>query len=203
MNERRDVPGSHRFWHGAGEWVGGCPPHTALVTLRMAVGRQPGAVPALWPYYRTLDEAGRITDELWAEHITLGLFAIHQRSRRVPAHASGVEFATVLGRLRVHEVSSVGGLDRRFAAAVTSNSRAEVADHLRSLITRLHGVPRSSFDYDQLYRDLRDWERPGLVPDIRRRWGARFFTFERSISPPSAAATIDAPSGEPAGVPDQ
>ncbi|MFB8281046.1 type I-E CRISPR-associated protein Cse2/CasB [Nocardia colli] len=168
------------FWSDRSAWRGRRPSALALTRLRRGAGQSPGAVPGLWEYYRAPSVPGRMSVELHAEHITLGLFAAHQRARRATVHVAGREFAAVLGRLRALEPAAVAGLDRRFAAAVASPTRCELADHLHSLIARLGRLLKNGFDYDQLYQDIREWENPDSVPGIRRRWGSRYFIAERA-----------------------
>ncbi|MEU7629569.1 type I-E CRISPR-associated protein Cse2/CasB [Nocardia sp. NPDC049220] len=168
---------AHHYWSDKRAWGGRKRPNgAALATLRRGLGHEPGSVPTVIPYYRTLDAGGILTDRLWAEHITLCIFAVHQQSIPQLVHIPGIEFAAAMARLRSTHRVGVEGLDRRFSAAATATSRTELAGHLRSLVTRLRPLTYGGgFDYDRLYRDIRDWEHPGRTDRIRRRWGARYF----------------------------
>ncbi|MEU7768205.1 type I-E CRISPR-associated protein Cse2/CasB [Nocardia sp. NPDC049190] len=176
MRSTTTLLSANHYWSDKRAWGGKNRPNGAvLATLRRGLGYEPGSVPAVIPYYRTLDADGMLTHRLWAEHITLCLFAVHQQSKPHLVHIPGIEFAATMARLRATHRAGAEGLDRRFSAAATATSRTELAGHLRSLITRLRLLPYGGFDYDRLYRDIRDWEQPGETDLIRRRWGARYF----------------------------
>ncbi|MFI9410047.1 type I-E CRISPR-associated protein Cse2/CasB [Nocardia gamkensis] len=177
MNDIATAATARHYWSDRRAWGDGekRPTGAALAALRRGLGHEPGSVPAVIPYYRTLGADGYLTNRLWAEHITLGLFALHQQSKTELVHAPGVSFAAALARLRAADPAGADGLDRRFAAAATATSRTELAGHLRSLVTRLRALNDGGFDYDHLYRDIRDWDRPDKVDRIRRRWGAHYF----------------------------
>ncbi|WP_433574670.1 type I-E CRISPR-associated protein Cse2/CasB [Nocardia brasiliensis] len=168
------------YWSDRVAWGARRPPALVLVRLRRAAAQPAGTVPGVWPYMSSMTCNGFVSVDLHAEHVTLGLFAVHQRSRPDPVHVPGREFAAVLGRLRALDAAASPGLDRRFAAAATSGTRAELSLHLRSLIPRLRSLRKSGFDYDQLYEDIRDWEDPDRSPPIRRRWESQYFIAERA-----------------------
>lgn len=156
-----------------------------LAALRRGIDREAGTVPALWPYYTTLTEDGNRTRDLIAEHLALTLFAVHQQSKPKLMHADGVGLGTAVLKLKQAKVFSPEALDRRFAAAATATSIAELGVHLRGLITQLRGVGQP-LDYTRLARDLRDWQVPERAPAVRRRWGGQYFA-------PAKANDIDAP----------
>lgn len=198
MSETRP---SHReyFWerHTTGDGVWRRPSDTPsggdLAALRRGIGREAGSVPEMWPFYTTLTADGRLTDRLQAEHVALTLFAVHQQSRSQPAQCGGVGLGTAIRVLRDSARFSPEAVDRRFAAAATATSLAELSVHLRGLITQLREV-RSGLDYSTLFRDLRDWQWPDRVAAVRRRWGSQYFVRPSELSdehhpdPLSAAA---------------
>lgn len=145
-----------------------------LAALRRGIDREPGAVPALWPYYTTLAADGRLSPALTAEHVALTLFAIHQQSRSTLMHRDSVGLGTALLALKRSGQCSEEAVDRRFAAAATATSRTELAGHLRGLVGLLRGISQP-LDYTALVRDLRDWQSPDRVAAVRRRWGGQYF----------------------------
>lgn len=170
MDTRRDRP---HYWERAFP-PDGRPGHE-LAALRRGVGQEPGAAPALWPYYTTLNAEGHVSDRLRAEHVALTLYGVHQQSTRKPVHRAGVGLGAALAVLRRSDSASSDGVDRRFSAAATSTSFAEIGAHLRGLVTRLRGV-ETGLDYTRLYRDLVAWQRPDGVARVRRSWGSQYFT---------------------------
>lgn len=174
------APQREHFWErstaGDGTWRGasGGPAGADLAALRRGVGREAGSVPEMWPFYTTLVADGRLTDRLRAEHVALTLFAVHQQSRAQPAHRDGVGLGVAIRALRESEKFSPEAVDRRFAAAATATSLAELSVHLRGLISQLRGIS-SGLDYSLLFRDLRDWQWPERVAAVRRRWGSQYF----------------------------
>jgi CRISPR system Cascade subunit CasB len=144
----------------------------------------------MWPFYTTLRADGRVSADLRAEHVALTLFAVHQQSRPRPMHRHGIGVGSALLALRRDGKFSPEAVDRRVSAAATATSLAEAAVHLRGLITQLRGIDHG-LDYDQLFRDLRDWQFPDRVAAIRRRWGGQYFA---PAIPSSEATPADAPS---------
>ncbi len=137
-------------------------------------------MPEMWPFYTTLTADGRLTDRLQAEHAVLTLFAVHQQSRSQPAQRDGVGLGSAIRALRDSDKFSPEAVDRRFAAAATATSLAELSVHLRGLISQLRGVT-SGLDYSLLFRDLRDWQWPDRVAAVRRRWGSQYFVRQSGL----------------------
>lgn len=148
-----------------------------LAALRGGLGRQAGEVPAMWRYYTTLQRDGEVSPRLRAEHAALCLFALHQQSQGNLMHFTGIGMGTAMAKLRIDDKFSADAVDRRFAAAATATSFAEVTAHLRGLVTQLRSLRKPQpLDYTRLCRDLRDWQDPDEVPTVRRRWGSQYFT---------------------------
>ena len=186
-----------RHTDGGGTWRSetGRPPGEELAALRRGIGRDAGSVPQMWPFYTTLAEDGRRTPALLAEHVALTLFAVHQQSRPLPVHRDGVGLGTAVLALRRSDAYSPEAVDRRFAAAATATSLAEVGVHLRGLVTQLRGIGQS-LDYTRLYQDLRDWQYPERLPLVRRRWGGQYFASAGAPASPrqtESAAPTTAP----------
>ncbi len=163
---------------GAGSWHGrypNGPPGEDLAALRRGIDREPGTVPAMWRFYTTLTEDGRISRALRAEHVALTLFGVHQQSQRSPVHRSGIRVGSAIHALRHSGAFSSEAVDRRFAAAATARSLGELAVHLRGLVSQLRGV-QQGLDYDILLRDLRSWQYPDGLRNTQRHWGAQYFT---------------------------
>lgn len=183
-----DAPASHRqhFWERAHADSGedGRPPAPGgadLAALRRGIGKEPGTVPQLWPFYTTLSFDGRLSHALRAEHVALTLFAVHQQSQRLSVHQRGAGLGQAARRLRDSGKFSPEAVDRRFAAAATATSIAELAVHLRGLVAQMRSLnPPPSLDYTALFRDLRQWQRPDLAPRVRRRWGSDYFVHRQA-----------------------
>lgn len=152
-----------------------------LAALRRGLGREPGSVPEMWPYYTTLNAEGRLTERLEAEHIALALYALHQQSRTEPMHRHGVGLGTAMQALRRSEKFSPEAVDRRFSAAATATSLGEVTAHLRGLVSQLRTISQG-LDYNQLVRDLANWAHPERRSQVRRRWGSQYFVTTRRES---------------------
>lgn len=160
------------FWETFGR--NKLPDGADLAALRRGVGREAGSVPAMWPYYRKLNQKGLLTAELRAEHVALTLYAIHQQSVREPVHRPDVGVGTALKQLRGSGRFSPEAVDRRFGAAATATSLDEAAYHLRGLVRQLRQVPQG-LSYTTLFEDLVNWQNPERVGSVRRRWGADYF----------------------------
>jgi len=174
-----------RHTTGDGRWREGGegPPGEELAALRRGVGKEPGTVPAMWRFYSTLDESGRVTAELAAEHLALTLFALHQRSLAEPVHRQGVGLGTAVANLRDSGRFSEEAVERRFVAAAMAESLGELGVHLRGLVSLLRALPQQGLDYNRLYRDLLDWQRPSRRAAVRRRWGGQFYASRRAGAP--------------------
>lgn len=172
------------------------PPGEDLAALRRGLGREPGAVPELWPFHvvEVPDEdrdAGLIPPEFEGEHHALTLFGVHQQSQKEPVHRPGIGVGRALRAL--HAGSSgdeaVKAIDRRFYTAVTATSIDEVAYHLRGLIRMLRSLGSlAPLDYGRLVDDLARWRWPDQRDRVRRRWGLDYH---------SPAKGDDAPNLDP------
>ena len=110
-----------RHTEGDGQWRGEeRPAGEDLAALRRGLGREPGEAPQMWPFYRSLNEQGRLTWELAAEHLALTLFAVHQQGKERPVHRAGVGLGTAMRDLRHSGKYSPEAIDRRFSAAATA-----------------------------------------------------------------------------------
>jgi CRISPR system Cascade subunit CasB len=163
------------------------PPGDELAALRRGIDREAGTVPALWPYYTTLTEDGRRTRALFAEHLALTLFAVHQQSKTLLMHRDGIGLGTAVLCLKRSGSFSDDAVDRRFAAAATATSLAELAVHLRGLVTQLRGITQP-LDYSRLARDLRDWQTPERAAAVRRHWGGQYFAPAKTTDTQPAVA---------------
>ena len=195
-----------RYVNPRGEWVRLSrtgPPGAELAALRRGLGREPGEVPAMWPFYTQANDRGELTPEYAAEHAALSLYGLHQQSQRDSMHRDGVSIGKAVAVLRRRwggrsaqvqedkvDWTRVHPIDRRFAAAATATSFSELVLHLRGLVTQLRGISQP-LDYTQLYEDLLAWHSPVGATRVRRRWGMEYFT-----------NTGSAPSDEPIDVTD-
>ena len=155
------------------------PPGHQLTALRRGAGREPGTVPAMWPFYTQLKEDGRLTKGLIAEHYALVLFGFHQQSERILVHQPDIPVGKAIAMLRDEsKQNSPEAIEERFTRAATAADVKEVAYHLRGLIQLLKTLqPTQGFDYTQLYWDLRGWQDPQSQQKVRREWGAAFYQY--------------------------
>lgn len=175
---------------GAGEGPPG-PLGQHLAALRRGLGKEPGTVPAMWPYYTQLNEAGTLTRELLAEHLCLSLYGFHQQSRRRPVHhpehpGLGGAIAAVAASSRYGEAA----VWARFMAAATASTFEELSGHLRRLVALMKTVPdHPGMNYTRLFRDLVDWQSLSSVGRVRRRWGGEYLScLEREARRPEKAS---------------
>lgn len=188
-----------RFVTDDGRWKGEKrPPGEDLAALRRGLGREPGTVPEMWTFHQVAvpeDQAKRgwLSGLYEAEHYALTLFAVHQQSSgptSAPVHKPGVGVGTALRALHASRggagAEASKAIDRRFYAAVTANTRAEVAHHLRGLIRMLRSRTTSvALDYTQLVQDLRAWDFPEQRDRVRRAWGLQYHSSADDPSPAS------------------
>jgi CRISPR system Cascade subunit CasB len=154
-----------------------------LADLRRGIGREPGTVPEMWPYYTSLRPNGELSERLRAEHAALCLFASHQQSQSTSMHRAGIGLGNAMAVLRRSDKFSGEAVDRRFTAAATATSFTEIVAHLRGLVTQLRSLPKAQpLDYTRLVYDLLDWQDPEKTATVRRRWGSQYFTDHRDAS---------------------
>ncbi len=179
MSDERENGGAPRhYWErhtNAGQGFTR-PPGEDLAALRRGIGAEPGAAPAMWPFYTTLNDGGGVSPRLWAEHLALTLYGVHQQSQGAPMHVAGVRLGEALRVLRHCGRYSTDAVDARVTRAATATDVHELATHLRGLITMLKTVPMpQGLDYTRLYRDLVDWQSSSRAGKIRRAWGRDYF----------------------------
>ncbi|MEU7754284.1 type I-E CRISPR-associated protein Cse2/CasB [Micromonospora sp. NPDC049171] len=163
-----------------------------LTALRRGLGRDPGDVPAMWPYYTRLRSDGWVSSDLRAEHAALVLFAVHQQSQPRLVHRPGVGLGTAVAKLRLDGKFSVDAVDRRFGAAATATSFPEVVAHLRSMVSQLRSLTVTPpLDYTKLFRDLCDWQDADRAHQVRRRWGAQYFTARDIVNEASTPQDLE------------
>jgi CRISPR system Cascade subunit CasB len=171
-----DVP---HYWESAAAPDAGA--HVAhrlgpdLAALRRGLGREPGTVPQMWPFYRTLDPDGRLTSRLRGEHATLALFGMHQQGQQAAVHVAGRRIGEALGELRRSARYSENALDTRFTQAATADDPVEVTYHLRGLVQQLKAARLRGFDYTDLFGTLDTWVYPERRGRARRRWAADYY----------------------------
>jgi CRISPR system Cascade subunit CasB len=146
-----------------------------LAALRRGLGREAGTVPQMWPFYRTLEADGRLTNRLRAEHATLALFGLHQQGQQAAVHVADRRIGESLGDLRRSGRYSENALDARFTQAATADDPVEVTYHLRGLVQQLKVAHVRGFDYTDLFRTLDAWAYPERRGRSRRRWAADYY----------------------------
>lgn len=153
-------------------------PGEDLAALRSGLGRPAGTAPALWPFYTTPPDDGRLTVELEAEHAALALYGLHQQSRREPMHKRGVHLGDALRALQRSERFSTEAVDRRVAALANASSAPVLVYRLRGLITQLRTIGQP-LDYDALLRDIQHWHDPRARDRARRRLGLAYYAWAK------------------------
>lgn len=181
------------------------PPGEELAALRRGTGREAGTVAEMWPFYVSLvsdhdlarrDDAAQVPIALQAEHIALTLFGLHQQSQSQPMHERGSGVGDAVLALRQSGRFSEDAVDRRFAQTATATSLAEVARHLRGLISQLRTLASTpALDYSRLIEDLEAWHRPHAQQQVRRRWGGQYHRWakQRNVAEesPDAAPAVN------------
>lgn len=154
----------------------------SLAKLRRGIGRLPGSMPELWN--ETLEgmpeslmgRGNGPSRSEWAVHTALTLFALHQQGKdlkKQPMSSEGVRLGTAIRKLIQNEEDEPR-IKRRFDAAVTADSLAEFAHHLRGLIQLMKAVD-ILLDYPSLARDLFSFQFPDYRDAVRLQWGRDFY----------------------------
>lgn len=152
-----------------------------LAHLRRNVAATPGVDPRIWGM--TVAEVSptahrdEATDEEWAVHGALTLYAVHQQSQPANVHRRGIGLGNAVARLdqtRGAAGSETSPLRRRFNAVLTADSTVEILHHLRGLVNQLRsgGVP---LDYGRLAADLWAFQDRQRRDAVRRRWARELY----------------------------
>ena len=145
--------------------------HTALATLRRALGKEPGAAPEAYPLVFSFipeDTSPRVEGIYF---LVGSLFALHQNSwPRVDNDPSPRDFGASMRMLANRRPG--GGVERRFGALLRC-SEAALGEHLRHAVSLLksENVP---IDWVGLVSDLRNWNYKGRP--AQRRWARSFWS---------------------------
>lgn len=160
----------------------------SLAKLRRGVGKKPGSLPDIWEITlgelpeEFLSRTGEPTRAEWAVHTALTLFALHQQGKEpydVPMNVSGKPLGGAVRTLGFKRgEASEEAVKRRFDAAVTADSPAEMAHHLRGLVQllRSEGIP---LDYPQLAEDLFKFQFQESRDGVRLRWGQDYYRMRK------------------------
>jgi CRISPR system Cascade subunit CasB len=160
----------------------------ALATRRRGVGRPLDDAPGSWPYVMEASGGSRFREE--PAHVALGLFALHQQSQH-PVSMNRAEWG--LGRAcrtlrhkRAIRGLSEDGVERRFRAALATDSLTALAAHLRGLVTLLRGedVP---LDYSRLFWDLTSWRSAERRDRVALQWAREYFMTSAEEQPEEGA----------------
>lgn len=160
----------------------------ALARLRRAAGKPAGSVLDILEYTYAEEFVGDPRDDEptpaeIAAHLAMTLYAVHQQSQRQGMHRTGQRLGRSI-RALIADRDGVKYVDhavaRRFAMLGTADSLDELAHHLRGLVQlmRAGAVP---LDYRTLTADLLLWQRPGVRPLVRLRWGRDFHFAPKQI----------------------
>jgi CRISPR system Cascade subunit CasB len=160
-----------------------------LAKLRKNIAQAPGSDSDIWavtiagvpgsPY------GDKATNQEWAVHIAVTLFALHQQGKGNPSHVAGVGLGQAvarLDRLIGGPEEGVSPVRRRFNAIVTSQDITELRHHLRGLVSQLRGAD-IPLDYGMLADDLLAFQDPNRADDVRRRWARQFYHLDTNTNP--------------------
>ncbi len=150
----------------------------ALAGLRSAVRREPGSVSEVWEWtsYPVDDHAPDVpTDQEWAVHAAMCLYAVHQQGQKTGMHLPGQGVGRAVRRLAGNDAGLDSPVRRRFARVLTATSIEEALHHLRGLVTQFRSAqPAIGLDYAMLADDLVDLQRPGGAAVARLRWSRQY-----------------------------
>lgn len=150
-----------------------------LAALRRGAQLEPGTVPGMWPYYTRLNAQGTLTNAVWAEHLCLTTYGVHQQGLRYAVHAAGFPLGGALRRLRHSGHFTEDAVDRHVERLATASQWGELSHHLVVLVNLVKATKLPiRFDYSQLFHDLRDLQDELRAGSVRRRWGAAYFSSE-------------------------
>lgn len=161
----------------------------ALAALRRGLGRMPGEAPEMFPYLAKWvpESASRPT---WTEqvyYLVASLFAFHPVAL---GHIASKPQVRNLGAslFRLNAERGGRGVERRFIALLNSH-RDDVASHLRQIIALLRSGNEIGVDWEQLLRDLIDWDHP--TRRVQRAWASTFWDEKRNWTNPEQSTTAE------------
>jgi CRISPR system Cascade subunit CasB len=149
--------------------------NVVAASLRRGVGRPLEECPSSWRYVFLAAGASSNPRRLEAVHHAIALCAWHQQSASTSMHTSQrVSVGAASRMLATQGPSSGQAVERRFTALVSSSSMESLVVHLRQLISLLRGA-NLPLNYEQLARDLANWEDVERGPRVRFHWARDFF----------------------------
>jgi CRISPR type I-E-associated protein CasB/Cse2 len=186
-----------------------------VVAARKANMTEPGAEPDLWPLYRTEESQQSATAEKirWsgppftAEHLTIGLWGIHQQGETSPVHnpkrslgaaCRGLFDHTFNGDAKIHSPTDTFGEDRvtkRLAALCRAETQQMAARQMASLIRLVKSTGAElSLDYAQVFKALQSWSNTEIRGSYLRRWSADYYGPVRTETKKPESATTGTPN---------
>lgn len=156
--------------------------NAALAELRRAVGKTPYQVPHLLGL--TLEglpeELLAKTEELsaaeWAIHLTMTLFALHQRGKDLQSdfvHRADVSFGEALAQF-ANSSDNVLGITRRFTSMLKATDIQELSYYLRNIIPMLSNE-NIAFDYARLAKDFYFFQFDESRDRVKLQWSRAFY----------------------------
>jgi CRISPR system Cascade subunit CasB len=181
-----------RFTDGQGNWSDNYYESLRseiIADLKKGIGKEPGAIPSLWPYYTKLyknySELKKLSSEFIVEHYCLSLYGLHQQSKSEPMHyknhSLGRAFAELSNTESFRDNKEV--IKKRLYATLTATSLDELSNHIGRAINLFRSQTQPiRLDYKQLYFDLLKWQ-SGYEGkrDVIRRWGMDFYSRNNEI----------------------
>lgn len=146
----------------------------ALAALRRGLGKEPGAAPDM---YRHVEPylSGAYTEQVNAAYVVASLFGLHPVPWKPPEDPPwNTSFGWSLRHVRFRDDGGENeGVTRRFTALL-SCERDALPTHLRQLLALLRSQhENTAVDWEQLLRDIVDWERDDRR--VQRRWAEAFW----------------------------
>lgn len=156
----------------------GAPPGEDLALMRAGLAVRACELWEMCRFYtfKVNDEEarrGQVSREQEAEHAALGLYGLHQQSKRTSMHRAGVGLGVALRRLRDHGKFSADAVNAKVTAAATTTDPDALLLRLRGLVDLLRTIDQP-LDYDRLMWLIYDWHREDRRRLARRRWALEY-----------------------------
>ena len=191
MSKRRDEIGDYihkkiQFYEDGSESA----VSIELARLRRGIGHAPGDLADLYGAFLKdmpkwfWNNSGYITREEWACYTAISLFALHQQGNSPKLHSMHTEEKISIGSA-IRKLSVALGdnnaderMQKKLQMLITSKDMAELAQHLKGIITMLRGEG-ISLNYVLLAQDLYDFQFENQKQRIGLKWGQDYFRKEK------------------------
>ena len=161
-----------------------------LIAARKAVATEPGTVPEVWPLYTSSAMA-----LIAAEHAAAGIWGTHQQGDTRPVHEArtdanpwptnfggacrklfNAQFSTDPTIKSPLDTFAEDSISKRLAVLSRTDEVPVAVAHITSLVRLMRSTDNHiSFDYNDLYRALRDWSDPDERTKVLYQWSRSYF----------------------------